>query len=233
MKSFHDWFYSSCYNSFKVKSKRQVILTMESWHKCSEGVADKIKNEKGISSICHKGCSRCCSLHVSLITPDVFFIAENLTKNLSESKLFFIKKRLKLRADKVEEYIDDSYRMECVFLGKSSGQCVIYNYRPEACRRFFTNDEKDCIKSNGSPLQDGAVFYSTGILSSYMALAAHNNDLFIDSHEMSKSLYIALDNPLLFKKWLRGEPNVFPGVKWERYHQEIKKMNADMKIKIK
>ncbi|MGR2311154.1 YkgJ family cysteine cluster protein, partial [Salmonella enterica] len=89
MKSFHDWFYSSCYNSFKVKSKRQVILTMESWHKCSEGVADKIKNEKGISSICHKGCSRCCSLHVSLITPDVFFIAENLTKNLSESKLFF------------------------------------------------------------------------------------------------------------------------------------------------
>ncbi|EBF1550790.1 YkgJ family cysteine cluster protein, partial [Salmonella enterica] len=77
-------------------------------------------NEKGISSICHKGCSRCCSLHVSLITPDVFFIAENLTKNLSESKLFFIIKRLKLRADKVEEYIDDSYRMECVFLGKSS-----------------------------------------------------------------------------------------------------------------
>ncbi|MCR2506990.1 YkgJ family cysteine cluster protein, partial [Salmonella enterica] len=186
-----------------------------------------------LSSICHKGGSRCCSLHVSLITPDVFFIAENLTKNLSESKLFFIIKRLKLRADKVEEYIDDSYRMECVFLGKSSGQCVIYNYRPEACRRFFTNDEKDCIESNGSPLQDGAVFYSTGILSSYMALAAHNNDLFIDSHEMSKSLYIALDNPLLFKKWLRGEPNVFPGVKWEGFHQEIKKMNADMKIKIK
>lgn len=233
MKSFNDRFYSSCYNSFKVKSKRQVILVVESWHKCSEGVVDRIKNEKSLKSICQKGCSRCCSLHVSLLTPDVFFIAENLTKDFSDSKLFFIKKRLKIRADKVEEYIDDSYRMECVFLGKSSGQCVIYNYRPEACRRFFTNDEKDCIESNGSPLQDGAVFYSTGILSSYMALAAHNNDLFIDSHEMSKSLYIALDNPLLFKKWLRGEPNVFPGVEWEGYHQEIKKMNADMKIKIK
>lgn len=233
MESFYSWFYSSCCNSFKIKSKRQVILTVESWHKCSEGIVEKIKNEKGMKSICQKGCSRCCSLHVSLITPDVFFIAENLTRSFSESKLFFIKKRLKLRADKVEGYIDDGYRMECVFLGKSSGQCIIYDYRPEACRRFFTDDEKDCIESKGSPLQDGEVFYSTGILSAYMALAAHNNGLFIDSHEMSKSLYMALDRPLLFKKWLRGEPNVFPGVKWEGYHQEIKKMNADMKIKIK
>ena len=233
MKSFHDRFYSSCYNSFKVKSKRQVILVVESWHKCSDGVVERIKNEKSLKSVCQKGCSRCCSLHVSLLTPDVFFIAENLTKDFSDSKLFFIKKRLKIRAEKVEEYIDDSYRMECVFLGKTSGQCIIYKCRPEACRRFFTNDKKDCIESNGSPLQDGAVFYSTGILSAYMALAAHNNDLFIDSHEMSKSLYMALDRPLLFKKWLRGERNVFPDVKWEEYHQEIKKMNADMKIKIK
>lgn len=46
MKSFHDRFYSSCYNSFKVKSKMQVILVVESWHKCSEGVVEKIKKWK-------------------------------------------------------------------------------------------------------------------------------------------------------------------------------------------
>ncbi|MFD1803615.1 YkgJ family cysteine cluster protein [Mixta tenebrionis] len=233
MGNLEDWFYSACYNSFKVKSKRQVILAVERWHRCSERVMDEVKKEKGLNCVCQKGCSRCCSLHVSLITPDVFFIAENLKNNFSESKLFFIKKRLKLRADKVNEYTDDKYRIECVFLGKSSGQCVIYNYRPEACRRFFTNDKKDCIESNGSPLQNGAVFYSTGILSTYMALAAHKNNLFIDSHEMSKSLHIALDSPLLFKKWLRGEPNVFPGVTWERYQQGIRKLGAEMKVKIK
>ncbi|HEY3986722.1 YkgJ family cysteine cluster protein [Cedecea sp.] len=137
MDLLHSRFYPACFNAFKIKSKRQTLIVVKNWFGVSDKVSEDIKNAKRLKSVCHKGCSRCCYLHVSLIAPSVFYIAEKLKEEFSCSKLFFIRKNLNKRAGLVSEYKKDNYRARCVFHGRQTGQCVIYDYRPEPCRRFF------------------------------------------------------------------------------------------------
>ena len=51
----------------------------------------------GVVPVCKKGCSACCNLHVSLLTPVVFYISEMIEESFSESQVYFIKKKLLLR----------------------------------------------------------------------------------------------------------------------------------------
>ncbi|HBD1844093.1 TPA: YkgJ family cysteine cluster protein [Salmonella enterica] len=230
MNSLRSEFYTKCLNAFRYKSRRQVIIAVEYWLGISEKVGLKIRNIRGIKTVCQKGCSRCCRLHVSLITPCVFFLAEKLKTEFSDSKLYFIKKRLKQRADIVSVFNEDSYRVKCVFCGNSTGQCVIYGFRPEPCRRFIASNEKDCLKNNGSPEQDGTLYYELTLLSTIFSLTAHKNGLYVDSHEMSQALFLALDEPSLFNQWLNGAANIIPGVAWEDYHEGLKQAEPLFKI---
>lgn len=230
MTPLHSRFYSACFDSFKIKSERQVFLSVKTLFYAVDYMVNEIKKTKKLSVVCKEGCSRCCYQHVSLITPSVFYLSESLKGEYSESKLFFIKKRLKKRSEVTALNGNNKYRVKCVFNGLTTGKCLIYKYRPEPCRRFIAVNENECLKSAGSPKQDDELIYEVELLSALLSFAAQKNELSIDSHDMCLSLFWALENPTLFKRWLNGETNIFPGVPWENYHQGLKELEKFFKV---
>ncbi|QHS48776.1 YkgJ family cysteine cluster protein (plasmid) [Klebsiella michiganensis] len=173
-------------------------------------VLEEYISNGGVVPVCKKGCSACCNLHVSLLTPVVFYISEMIEESFSESQVYFIKKKLLLRTKISEKYGDDTYRAPCVFLGKTSGQCLIYDFHPGACRRFVSGNIDICNQFAGSA-------YSGSKFTEILSVAVYKNGLFMDSHEMNRSLFMALSDRQLYKRWLAGEKNIFPGVAWERF----------------
>nr|WP_159465739.1 YkgJ family cysteine cluster protein [Scandinavium goeteborgense] len=217
MNRFQKAFFNTVFLSYQKKSKRQNRLSIQLYYDVIGNVLKEYISNGGVSPVCKKGCSACCNLHVSLLTPIVFYISEMIEESFSESQVYFIKKKLLLRAKISEKYGNDKYRAPCVFLGKTSGQCLIYYFRPGACRRFVSGNIDICNKFAGSPPQDNSLLLSVSEFTEILSVAVHKNDLLIDSHEMNRSLFMALSDRQLYKHWLAGEKYILPGVTWERF----------------
>ncbi|QPW28873.1 YkgJ family cysteine cluster protein [Edwardsiella ictaluri] len=203
--------------SYQKKSKRQNRLSVRLYYEMIGDVLEEYVSNGRTTPICKKGCSACCNLHVSLLTPVVFYISEMIEEVFSESQIYFIKKKLLLRAKISEKYGHDKYRAPCVFLGKTSGQCLIYDFRPGVCRRFVSDNISLCNRFSGSPPQDNRLLLLMSEFTEILSVAIYKNGLFMDSHEMNRSLFMALSDRQLYKHWLAGEKNIFPGVIWEHF----------------
>lgn len=210
-------FFDTVFISYQKKSKRQNRLSVRLYYDVIGNVLEEYISNGGVVPVCKKGCSACCNLHVSLLTPVVFYISEMIEERFSESQIYFIKKKLLPRAKISEKYGDDTYRAPCVFLGKTSGQCLIYDFRPGTCRRFVSGNVDICNQFAGSPPQDNRLLLSASEYTEILSVAVYKNGLFMDSHEMNRSLFMALSDRQLYKRWLAGEKNLFPGVAWERF----------------
>ncbi|MEC5505016.1 YkgJ family cysteine cluster protein [Klebsiella oxytoca] len=211
-----------CFLSYQNKSKRQNRLSVRLYYDVIGNVLEGYISDGGDVPVCKKGCTACCNLHVSLLTPMVFYISEMIEEDFSESQVYFIKKRLLLMAKVSEKHGNDKYRTPCVFLGKTSGQCLIYDFRPGACRRFMSGNVDICNQFAGSPPQDNRLLLSVSEFTEIISVAVYKNGLLMDSHEMNRSLFMALSDKQLYKRWLAGEKNLFPGVAWERFADCVK-----------
>ncbi|WP_072086427.1 YkgJ family cysteine cluster protein [Yersinia pekkanenii] len=166
-----------------------------------------------IDIACKEGCSKCCHLHVSLMTPEVFYIVDKLKKTFSSSALYFIQKSLTHSANKPTKNM--LYRDRCIFLGQTSNRCTIYSFRPNACRRFFSDDYRRCEATSGCPDQNSDLLYCSGALVGAFGAAGIEEQLDLESHEMNMALSMVLQDESLFRRWLNREKNIFPVVLWE------------------
>jgi Fe-S-cluster containining protein len=112
----------------------------------------ELESEKSISDIeksfinCKKGCSYCCRVHVPVLEPEAFAIAEYLKSKLTTEKLEALKEKIKQIHIQIK-YLDEQERIavniECAFLD-SEGGCSIREVRPLKCRSITSADANAC-----------------------------------------------------------------------------------------
>lgn len=80
-------------------------------------------------SVCQKGCIYCCLISV----------------DISEIEVQYIERNTKYKRKNHEEI---NKNKKCPFLNLVDNACMVYNYRPLACRCFFTFDNPSYCKSD-------------------------------------------------------------------------------------
>jgi hypothetical protein len=109
---------------------------------------DWMLSDSGVNkaSVCTKGCSHCCYLDVDVTLLEAAYIAHNTGYTMQDRE-----QRLHKNYHEDKQY--------CGFLDRESGTCSIYEYRPLACRTFFSMDSPDlCDLDNGTA--EHAIFTS-------------------------------------------------------------------------
>ncbi|WMU73255.1 hypothetical protein OQ483_02090 [Enterobacter bugandensis] len=91
-------FLDTVFLSYQKKSKRQNRLSVRLYYDMIWNVLEECISNGGVVSVCKKGCSACCNLHVSLLTPVVFYISEMIEESFSESQVYFVKKKTSLKS---------------------------------------------------------------------------------------------------------------------------------------
>lgn len=93
------------------------------------------------SAVCQPGCCHCCYLDVGVTPAEALYIAD--AKGIEYDK-----------DDEKPAHVEHS---PCPFLDILSSTCTVYEYRPIACRNFFTFDSPEyCWPPDQSHLVSGA-----------------------------------------------------------------------------
>ncbi len=117
----------------RYKSDADIVEMMESLFSISENeVQEFITDSEKALMDCKEGCSTCCCLNVSVLTPEAIIIADYLRTTLSEEELSVLKNRMQELLKHIK-YLDADERVfvnkKCAFLNDKGG-CSIYPVRP-------------------------------------------------------------------------------------------------------
>lgn len=109
-------------------NKTNMFEAVNLAHKMSDLANDK----SAANSVCVKGCAHCCQVNVDVTVVEAIYI-EKMTGHEINIKPYSIP-----AGSKLVPY--------CPFLNQESATCSIHEYRPIACRGFFTfDDPKLCV----------------------------------------------------------------------------------------
>lgn len=170
---------------------------------------------------CKKGCSWCCHQSVMATAAEVLHAAKFLHDNLTPAEVLRLRDKVAARARQAEG-LDNDQRMDrriaCAFLNEDI--CTIYPVRPLQCRGGYSEDAEYCRNllehreetqaavANGS--LDGKylllpkMLYDSAQLG--MAGALSKDGLNSDPLDLATAMAIALGDPDIADKWLRGWP---------------------------
>jgi len=179
---------------------------------------------------CKKGCSYCCHQSVMATAAEVIYAAQFLHANLSEDEVIKLRDHVAARARKVDgmdnhERVDK--RIPCAFLAEDV--CSIYPVRPLQCRGGFSEDADYCRdlldrreetaqkvardEIDGKYLLLPKMLYDSAQIG--MAGALSKDGLNSQPLDFASALAIALSDPNVAEKWLRGWP-VFESARLHR-----------------
>ncbi len=170
---------------------------------------------------CKKGCSACCHQSVMATAAEVLHAAEFLHKNLTASEVLRLRDRVAARAKETDS-LDNDQRMDkhipCSFL--KDDICSIYPVRPLQCRGGFSEDADYCRSLldhreetqtavakgdvDGKYLLVPKMLYDSAQIG--MAGALKKDGLNSDPLDLTAAMAIALSDPKITEKWLRGWP---------------------------
>jgi Fe-S-cluster containining protein len=174
---------------------------------------------------CRKGCSWCCHQVVAATAPEVLWAARHIREQLDEDA----QQRLRTR---IEASVRETYgvanaermdrRLACALL--EDGACAIYEARPMQCRGGFSEDEGYCrdLLENRAETQaalaegdrDGKFLLVPKMLFDSaqvgMAGALRYDGMNTDALDFAAALAIALADPEIDWKWLKGWPVFAP-----------------------
>lgn len=179
---------------------------------------------------CKKGCSFCCHQSVMVTAPEAIQAAKFLHDNLTETEVARLRDIVAARArqgDGLDNHERMDRRIPCAFL--INDICTIYPVRPLQCRGGFSEDADYCrsLLENREETQkavaDGAIegkylllpkmLYDSAQVG--MAGALGKDGLNAMPLDLNAALAIALGDPNVAEKWLRGWP-VFESARLHR-----------------
>lgn len=108
---------------------------------------DEVGKDYSQKSICKKGCSYCCKIPVLMSRFEADYIVKNTKYDIS------------INLKEVDK------KSACPFLNENNDSCEIYEYRPLACRTFFTYDDSlYCKEGNISHMVQTLDNYPSDVL---------------------------------------------------------------------
>lgn len=174
---------------------------------------------------CRKGCSWCCHQVVAATAPEVLWAARHIREELDEDAQQRLRARIEANVRETRgvanaERMDR--RLACAML--DDGACAIYEARPMQCRGGFSEDEGYCrdLLENRAETQaalaegerDGKFLLVPKMLYDSaqvgMAGALRCDGMNADALDFAAALAIALADPEIDSKWLKGWPVFAP-----------------------
>ena len=133
-------------NKFKEKSFEgkciEVNIALDYLKKVYDIINLSLEEVEKFSS-CSKGCCACCNKYPTVGLIEVKYIKEYLKDSLGDDDFEMYIKKLE----------DNNQKKICPFLS-DSGECIIYEVRPFACRRYLVfSDPEDCSNQDNEPLK--------------------------------------------------------------------------------
>ena len=106
-------------------------------NKLQESIEHFIKNNpNGQKITCAKGCAFCCHVNVDITKPEADLLARYTIEHAIPVNSDRLAKQSKVSLDE-DGFIPLSYEdSACIFLDEHS-QCMVYEYRPMACRKYM------------------------------------------------------------------------------------------------
>lgn len=170
---------------------------------------------------CRKGCAHCCHQSVMVTAAEALHAAKFLHDNLTPSEVLRLRDKVAARARQTEGLDNDQrmdQRLACAFLNDNA--CTIYPVRPLQCRGGFSEDAEYCRnllehrEETQAAVADGSldgkyllvpkVLYDSAQLG--MAGALSKDGLNSEPLDLTTAMAIALGDPEIAEKWLRGSP---------------------------
>jgi Fe-S-cluster containining protein len=158
--------------------------------------------EQGVKIACEAGCNHCCSARVEAIAPEIFRIARELESRPADELNHYVQ-RLTMHVAMPSEAAAWAHRTQCPFL--SNDLCSIYDVRPSRCRKAHSLDVTKCRANAPEIPQD------LGTVLGVEALVKGTSDAYsslgydASSHELGRSVLIALSDPSAESRWYSGE----------------------------
>lgn len=170
---------------------------------------------------CKKGCSWCCHQSVMVTAAEVLHAAKFLHDNLKATEVLRLRDRVAARA-KQTEGLDNDQRMDqriaCAFL--IDDICTIYPVRPLQCRGGYSEDAEYCRNLLDHREETQTAVAKGDIEGKYLLLpkmlydsaqvgmagALSKDGLKSEPLDLTAAMAIALGDPDIAEKWLRGWP---------------------------
>lgn len=202
----------------RKKSRARLIELVDE----AVGLAEIAIGERStFGAACEAGCVWCCYQRVSASPAEVLRIVDYLRRTHSAEDLAALHASVvELDAQTRGLSADARLRIRQLCPLLVDGRCSIYHVRPLTCRGYTSNDAARCRAKVDAPDQPVHIeadpiryFYAQGVLNGIDdGLAKH--DLEGGLVELIAALRLALDDPNLLRRWLRGE-RVFAGAQVE------------------
>ena len=190
-----------------------------------------IKNTPAeIAIACKKSCSFCCHTFVSVLAPEVFYIAEIIRREGSAENTSALIER-SARSANLDLDARHGKHIPCPLLTEetTTAACSVYSNRPLVCRKAVSVSLEACrVEYDGGeaglqmPFVNQSLFGDANLA---MQIALHSCSLSRCSYELSAALKIALTQQDAERRWLEGS-DIFAGVYIERANQGFDDMVA-------
>lgn len=141
-----------------ARSRHDVIAAMRSAVKIASIAYRTVREENGkkglpvLQAACARGCTHCCSLHVSVSAPEALVLAAFLRDQLDATAFATLREQLARAAEEVRG-LDQAARVtaktKCPLLVGDA--CSVYPVRPLACAGASSVDASACEKALDDP----------------------------------------------------------------------------------
>lgn len=199
--------------SISIQTIEDIKKVTESLYMHTANSIEKFIKKEKVNVACHSGCDKCCkTIRVEILTPEAFYIVDNIKKQFSVQQINELLERLELNNSKaIHKSLSDygKEEIECAFL--INNKCSIYDFRPYKCRAFLATDADFCKRdrcwTEQVPKLNQDLELKKTIDKYFKTLK--ENSLDNTPAELSNAILTVLKDENLLNKYLSKEYNFF------------------------
>ncbi len=192
-------------------AKEVAAVALSAYQRVDSAVQD-YTGQAGLA--CGKGCAWCCrGVKVDVLVPEAVAIAEYLRRSIDEGEYENFVRRLREVANQFSA-MNSAQRVQskapCAFLNDESGQCRIYEVRPNACRKHNSLDATQCEvahhdTSGRTTVPVHFLLRLTHELSTEgVSVALSSLNLDSSPYELTNAVLVAFENLGAAEEWATG-----------------------------
>ncbi|MFC2138468.1 YkgJ family cysteine cluster protein [Bacteroidota bacterium] len=178
--------------------------------------SDRCKEEKK-KIACKEGCAWCCHQTVMVLPFEVFYIINYLYTKISFDDIKIIKDRTIEKNKKTSKMLAMDYihhKEKCPFLENET--CLVYEYRPMACRIYLSSAVDTCIhefrnpkKVNIFPSLYDLPLKAGKMMNEGIAKALAEKGIAIEELKFESALKQVFEKEITVDEWLKGKKVFF------------------------